>query len=372
MVKIPYNVYTYGLWYDGFGKSLDANYASAGAEGIEIFDKIDYIDNEKDLRHIMASLGGSVYSNINQREEDIAGVFDNSLSLLQNSDNNTKENVKINVIAGKGQRTEKTDGVEDYDSSYTGVMALREVERTYRHTFGYSAGYLHSGFEFKDGNESEEWVDTLQLGVHSKYKADNWELKNDLTARGSIHNVDRNIDWPSPNSRSEMNGTYETYSLTSDNRLGKEFGIGKNASVTPYGGLRAMYVVRPTFEEEGLERLKVEGNDAWSVKPRAGIELKASVPLGKNTAWKVKGTLDLAYEYELANLNERERAQLVAAEDGYHDLAKPEEEKGQFKTRAEIGVEVKDRYGVFLTGEYVAGQESQEEYRAGVTLKAVF
>ncbi|MCP1222978.1 autotransporter domain-containing protein [Sebaldella sp. S0638] len=372
MVKIPYNVYTYGLWYDGFGKSLDANYAGANAEGIEIFDKIDYIDNEKDLRHIMASLGGNVYSNINQREEDIAEVFENSLGLLQNSHNNTKENVKINVIAGKGNRKEKTDGVVEYDSSYTGIMALREVERTYRHTFGYSAGYLHSGFEFKDGNESEEWVDTLQFGMHSKYKADNWELRNDLTARGSIHNVDRNIDWPSPNSRSEMNGTYETYSLTSDNRLGKEFGIGKNTSVTPYGGIKAMYVVRPTFEEEGLERLKVEGNDAWSVKPRAGVELKASVPMGKNSAWKVKGTLDLAYEYELANLNERERAQLVAAEDGYHDLAKPEEEKGQFKTRASIGVEVEERYGVFLTGEYVAGEKSQEEYRAGVTLKAVF
>ncbi len=372
MVKIPYNVYTNGLWYDGFGKSLDANYAGANAEGIEIFDKIDYIDNEKDLRHIMASLGGSVYSNINQREEDIAEVFESSLDLLQSSHNNTKENVKINVIAGKGNRKEKTDGVEEYDSAYTGVMALREVERTYRHTFGYSAGYLHSGFEFKDGNESEEWVDTLQLGVHSKYRADNWELRNDLTARGSIHNIDRNIDWPSPNSRSEMNGTYETYSLTSDNRLGKEFGVGKNASVTPYGGIRAMYVVRPTFEEEGLERLKVEGNDAWSVKPRAGVELKASVPIGKNSAWKVKGTLDLAYEYELANLNERERAQLVAAEDGYHDLAKPEEEKGQFKTRAAIGVEVEERYGVFLTGEYVAGEKSQEEYRAGVTLKAVF
>ena len=74
-----------------------------------------YIDNEKDLRHIMASLGGSVYSNINHREEDIAEVFESSLDLLQSSHNNTKENVKINVIAGKGNRKEKTDGVEEYE-----------------------------------------------------------------------------------------------------------------------------------------------------------------------------------------------------------------------------------------------------------------
>jgi hypothetical protein len=34
-----------------------------------------------------------------------------------------------------------------------------------------------------------------------------------------------------------MNGTYETYSITSDNILRKEFELGKNASITPYGAL---------------------------------------------------------------------------------------------------------------------------------------
>ena len=133
-----------------------------------------------------------------------------------------------------------------------------------------------------------------------------------------------------------------------------------------------MYVTRPTFEENGLERLEVEGNDAWSVKPRAGVELKAEMPLGPKTAWKAKATLDLAYEYELADLNEREKARLVAIEDGYHNLAKPEDQKGQFRSKASIGAEVEDRYGVFLTGEYVTGEGNHEEYRAGVVLKAVF
>ena len=77
-------------------------------------------------------------------------------------------NWKISVIGGKGKNKEETDGVVGYDYTTTGVLALREVERTYKHTFGYSLGYLHTGFEFKDGNESEEWVDTIQLGVHNK------------------------------------------------------------------------------------------------------------------------------------------------------------------------------------------------------------
>ena len=199
-----------------------------------------------------------------------------------------------------------------------------------------------------------------------------WELRNNLTGRVSFHNVDRNIDWPSPNNRSEMNGTYETYSITSDNIIGKEFKLGKKAGIMPYGAFRAMYVTRPTFSESGLERLEVEGNDAWSVKPRAGVELSGALPLGSKTAWQLKGTLDLAYEYELADLNEREKAKLIAIEDGYHKLSKPEDEKGTFRTKAAIGVEVADRYGIFLTGEYSTGNDKEDDYRAGVTLKAVF
>ena len=53
-------------------------------------------------------------------------------------------------------------------------------------------------------------------------------------------------------------------------------------------------------------------------------------------------------------------------------MAKPEEENGQFRTRASLGFEAADRYGVFLNGEYSIGDHGQDEYRAGMTLKAVF
>ena len=372
MSRKAFTDFTDGLWFEDFGTALENNYLSATGDAVKIYNKTAYITNETEFRQVMASLAGNVYANINQREYDIAKALEDSLHLLQDSTNNTKENVKISIIAGKGKNKEETDGVVAYDYTTTGVLALREVERTYKHTFGYSLGYVHTGFEFKDGNESEEWVDTIQLGVHNKYQTNGWEVRNDLTGRASIHNVDRNIDWPSPLERSEMNGTYETYSITSDNILGKKFGLGKKASIMPYGAFKAMYVTRPSFEEKGLEALEVEGNDAWSAKPRAGVELKGAVPLGSKTAWQLKGTLDLAYEYELADLNEREKARLIAIEDGYHKLSKPEDEKGTFRTRAAIGVEVEDRYGIFLTGEYSTGNDKEDDYRAGVTLKAVF
>ena len=372
MKRKSFTDFTDGLWFEDFGNALEEKFLGSSGDAMKIYNKTAYIKTEEDFRQIMASLAGNVYANINQRENDIAEIFENSLNLISDSANNTKENVKVNVIAGKGKNKEETDGVVPYDYTTAGVLALREVERTYRHTFGYSLGYLHTGFEFNDGNESEEWVDTIQLGVHSKYNAGGWKLRNDLTGRASIHNVDRNIEWGTDLGRSEMNGTYETYSITSDNILGKEFGLGKRVNITPYGAFKAMYVTRPTFKESGLERLEVDGNDAWSVKPRAGVELNAAVPLGSQSPWQLKGTLDFAYEYELADLNEREKARLVAVEDNYHKLSKPEDEKGTFRTKAYLGVEVADRYGIFLTGEYKLSEHDKDDYRAGVILKAVF
>ena len=86
----------------------------------------------------------------------------------------------------------------------------------------------------------------------------------------------------------------------------------------------------------------------------------------------LKGALDIAYEYELANLNTQEKARLVSIEDGYHNLAKPKEEKGKLVTKIIIGTEIEDTYGIFLTGEYSIGGNSQNDYRTGITLKAVF
>ncbi|MCP1226191.1 hypothetical protein [Sebaldella sp. S0638] len=368
-----YNLYTGGSWYEGFGKTLEDNYLTGNGkdEKSQIYDKIDQITNEESFRKNISSLAGDVYANINQREKTISDIFNNSLELLKNSKNNTKENVKINVIVGKGTVKENTSGVLDYDYETSGVFAIREVERTYGHTFGYSLGYAHTSFEFNDGNDSEEWVDTIQLGVHNKYKSGDWILTNDLLGRVSNHNIDRNIDWD-VSGRSEMNGNFQTYSIKSDNLFGREIGITKNSNITPYAGLEIMYVMRPTFEEDGLERLKVKGSDAWSVKPKAGIKLDGSIPLGTKSAWKLKGILDLAYEYELGDLNEREKARLVSVEDGYHNLAKPEDEAGILKTRIEIGTEQDNRYGFFLTGEYSAGSQNQEDFRVGVSLKAVF
>ncbi|WP_435309946.1 autotransporter domain-containing protein [Sebaldella termitidis] len=372
MKKINYNEFTQGSWQNQFAENIEGKYLNAIGDALKIYDRIDLITEQDELNERFSELAGSIYANMNQREQTIADVFGDSLEILQNSKNNTKENVKVNIIAGKGRIRDKTEGITGYDYTSTGVQLLREAERTYKHTFGYSFGYLHTGFEYIDSGSSEEKSDTIQLGLHNKYNTDSWLLKNDLTGRVSFHDIERNIDWTN-SGRSEMTAKYESYSLTSDNIIGKELLLGKGVKIIPYGGIKVVYATRPTFSESGLEALQVKGNDAWSIKPKAGVKLETSIP-ASNSGWKLKGALDLLYEYELADLNEGEKARLISLEEEYHKLSKPEEEKGVFKTKISIGAEIEDRYGIFLIGEYNLSDNthSKDDYRAGVTLKAVF
>ena len=371
MEKINYDNFTQGAWYDGFAKNIEGKYLNAVGEALRLYDKLDLITDVNDLRSDFSQLAGSTYANINQREQNINEVFDNALDLLQNSENNTKENVKINIITGKGSSKEDTSGIESYDYNTYGVLALREVERTYRHKFGYSLGYTKTDFQM-NGTDDEDQADTIQLGLHNKYSANGWNVKNDLLGRVSFHDVDRSVNW-SGGTVTDLKSDYNVYGISSLNELGKELEISKNTKVTPYIGLELGYMMHPSFEEEGgAESLKIDSNDAYSIKPNVGVRLDGEKAFGATSSWKVKGNIGVGYEYELGNMNNQEKASLSVLEDGYHSLAKPAEDKGKIKTSGYAGVELKGAYGVYVTGEYGLGNDGQEDYKIGLSLKASF
>ena len=42
------------------------------------------------------------------------------------------------------------------------------------------------------------------------------------------------------------------------------------------------------------------------------------------------------------------------------------------KIYEKLGIELKERYGIYVTGEYGMGNDDRNDYKAGITLKAVF
>ncbi len=72
------------------------------------------------------------------------------------------------------------------------------------------------------------------------------------------------------------------------------------------------------------------------------------------------------------NMNRQEEASVMNIENGYHKLAKVSEDKWMVKVNASGGIEFKERYGIYVTGEYAAGNDNREDYKIGITLKAPF
>ena len=374
MTKRDLTEFGEGLSWEEMASILDKNYEDATGDRLSLYDKIDKIETESDLRRIMTSLSGAYYANRAQRGYDIKRGFDNALDLMENSENNTKENVKVSVLAGAGKTYENKEGVMDYKYETAGVYALREVERTYAHKFGYSLGYARNSFELQDGNNSEEWVDTLQLGVHNIYRKNSWKLRSDLTGRLNLHNVDRNIDWT--DSIEKLDDKYMSYGVSLDNTLLKEFELNKVLKISPLLSLDFGYqYLDKVKEESSVSALEIDSNNAYSIKPGAGIRVDSNIPLGSRSAWELKSALEVKYEYELGEAQPEETARLQSFGETYK-LAKPAEDKGELKLKGMLGVEVTDRYGIFITGEYGKAfnevTKDGESYKVGVTLKAVF
>ena len=248
------------------------------------------------------------------------------------------------------------------------------MERTYANKFGYSLGYARNSFEIEDGNNSEEWVDTLQLGVHNTYKKDGLKYRGDLTGRINMHNVDRNIDWTG--FTENLDDKYMSYGVSFDNVLLKEFQLSKAFTFSPLVSMNFGYQYFDSLsEEESISALNIDSNDAYSIKPGVGVRIEGNNDLGSK-GWMLKSGLELRYEYELGDSQPRETASLQLFDGNKYQLAQPKEDKGELKLRAMIGAEVTDRYGIFLTGEYGKefneSESNGENYRAGVILKAVF
>ena len=374
MTKRELTEFGEGLSWEEMAGILDKNYEEASGDQMKLYDKIDKIESEFDLRRIMTSLSGAYYANRAQRGYDIKRGFDNALDIMENSENNTKENIKVSVLAGAGKTYENKEGVMDYKYETAGVYALREVERTYAHKFGYSLGYARNSFELQDGNSSEEWVDTMQLGIHNTYNKYGWKVRSDLTGRINMHNVDRNIDWS--DSVEKLDDKYMSYGVSLDNTLLREFQVNKAFKISPLFSFDLGYqYLDKVKEKSSISALEIDSNNAYSVKPGAGVRIEGNTGLGNKEGWELKSALELKYEYELGDSQPEETAQLTLFGETYK-LAQPAEDKGELVLKAMLGMEATDRYGIFLTGEYGKAfnevTKDGESYKIGVTLKAVF
>ena len=199
-----------------------------------------------------------------------------------------------------------------------------------------------------------------------------WEFRTDHLGRIGFDNTDREIDW-NRGDVSKMSGDYNTYGAALLNEISKDLEIGKNIKIAPYAGLKLEYGYHTNISENGgAEKLNVDSNYYYSIKPNAGVELKTEQYFGNSESWKLKVNIGVGYEYELGDTNRTEKASLDSISDDTFDLGKSADDRGEFVTNGGFGVEYQDRYAIFVTGKYNAAGDDEDGYQVGINLKAEF
>ncbi|BBM52390.1 autotransporter beta-domain protein [Leptotrichia trevisanii] len=379
LVKIPYTDFvskkdpnTYN-----FLNGLEQRY---GVEGLgtrekELFNKLN--DLGKGEQHIFTQavdeMKGHQYANVQQRINATRNTLDNEFGYLRNEWRNpSKQNNKIKVFGTRDEYNTDTAGIIDYKSNAYGVAYVHEDEKIKMgNSSGWYAGAVTNRFRFKDLGKSKEDQTMIKLGIFKTMspKTDHngalqWTIAGDVFT--GVNSMKRKF-WI-VDDVFEAKSTYHSYGAALKNELGYDIRLSERTHLRPFGSVKMEYGRFNSIKEDsGQMRLKVKGNDYFSVKPEAGMEFKYVQPLAVRTNLTVG--LSAAYENEIGKLQKGNRAKVRYTTADWYNLEKEKEDRrGNGKFDLNIGVDNR-RFGVTVNTGY---DTKGNNVRGGIGFRAIY
>ena len=379
LVKIPYTDFASAKDPDTahFLDGLEQRY---GVEGInsrekQLFNKLN--DLGKGEAHIFTQavneMKGYQYSNTQHRINATGNVLDKEFRYLKHDWRNpSKQNNKIKAFGARDEYNTDTAGVIDYKSNAYGVAYVHEDEKIKMgNSSGWYAGAVTNRFRFKDLGKSREDQTMLKVGLFKTISpkkdyngALQWTIGGDIFA--GINNMKRKY-WIVDDTF-EAKSNYWSYGAALKTDLGYDIRMSERTHLRPYGALKMEYGRFDGINEDSGEmRLKVKGNDYFSVKPEVGMEFKYVQPLAVRTNLTVG--LSAAYENELGKLNRLNQAKVrYTSADWYNLRNEKEDRRGNGKFDLNIGVD-NTRFGVTVNGGY---DTKGNNIRGGIGFRAIY
>ena len=379
MIKIPYTDFASENDTDTehFLDGLEQRY---GVEGInsrekQLFNKLNDIGKGESHIFVQAvnEMKGYQYSNTQQRINVTGSTLDKEFSYLKNDWRNpSKQNNKIKMFGTRDEYNTDTAGIIDYKSNAYGVAYVHEDEKIRMgNSSGWYAGVVTNRFKFKDLGHSKEDQTMIKAGIFKTIspKADyngalQWTIAGDVfTGKNNMRRKYWIVD-----DTFEAKSDYWTYGAAFKTDIGYDIRMSERTHLRPYGALKMEYGrFSDINEDRGEIRLKVKGNDYFSVRPEVGMELKYVQPLGVRTNLSVG--LFAAYENEIGKLNKLNQAKVrYTSADWYNLRNEKEDRRGNGKFDVNIGVD-NTKFGVTVNAGY---DTKGNNVRGGIGFRAVY
>ena len=376
MSKIPYTSFAKDTDTYNFMDGMEQRYGVEGLGTREklLFNKLN--DLGKGEGHIFTQavdqMKGQQYANTQMRLYSTGAMLNKEFDHLRKEwDNKSKRSNKVKVFGMKDEYKTDTAGIIDYKANSYGVAYVHEKEDVrLGDTYGWYAGVIQNRFKFKDMGGSKENTTMLKAGVFKSIPFDyNNSLNVTVSAEGYVARSEMDRKFWIVDEVFGAKSTYNSYGAAAKAEVSKEFRVNETTSVRPYASIKAEYGrFNDIKEKTGEMRLDVEGNDYYSVKPEAGVEVNYKKHFAKKATFVT--TVSLGYENELgkvADVNNRARVAFTEA-DWFKMRSEKDNRRGNFKADINIGIE-NQRVGFTMnTGYDTKGQN----IRGGIGIRVIY
>ena len=376
MSKIPYTSFAKDTDTYNFMDGMEQRYGVEGLGTREklLFNKLN--DLGKGEGHIFTQavdqMKGQQYANTQMRLYSTGAMLNKEFDHLRKEwDNKSKRSNKIKVFGMKDEYKTDTAGIIDYKANSYGVAYVHEKEDVrLGDTYGWYAGVIQNRFKFKDMGGSKENTTMLKAGVFKSIPFDyNNSLNVTVSAEGYVARSEMDRKFWIVDEVFGAKSTYNSYGAAAKAEVSKEFRVNETTSVRPYASIKAEYGrFNDIKEKTGEMRLDVEGNDYYSVKPEAGVEVKYKKHFAKKATFVT--TVSLGYENELgkvADVNNRARVAFTEA-DWFKMRSEKDNRRGNFKADINIGIE-NQRVGFTLNAGY---DTKGQNIRGGIGIRVIY
>ena len=376
MSKIPYTSFAKDTDTYNFMDGMEQRYGVEGLGTREklLFNKLN--DLGKGEGHIFTQavdqMKGQQYANTQMRLYSTGAMLNKEFDHLRKEwDNKSKRSNKVKAFGMKDEYKTDTAGIIDYKANSYGVAYVHEKEDVrLGDTYGWYAGVIQNRFKFKDMGGSKENTTMLKAGVFKSIPFDyNNSLNVTVSAEGYVARSEMDRKFWIVDEVFGAKSTYNSYGAAAKAEVSKEFRVNETTSVRPYASIKAEYGrFNDIKEKTGEMRLDVEGNDYYSVKPEAGVEVKYKKHFAKKATFVT--TVSLGYENELgkvADVNNRARVAFTEA-DWFKMRSEKDNRRGNFKADINIGIE-NQRVGFTLNAGY---DTKGQNIRGGIEIRVIY
>lgn len=363
--KVAYKDVVSGNEFDSLGEGLDSVLGqNNNQKDIETLKNLNvYLDSlsdikfEKETERSLKEIRGDIYSNIQDRINDIENAFNLSFDEMNSSYNKTKDTDKYSVIYSGGHFKD-SDINSNYDYDIKGLMYMRDIDgEVYGEKHGYSLGFAVSDFDFENSS-SKEKVYSLKSGLHNVKPFMNNKVSL-LTTFDITYNRHKSEREMLLDRKYKNVGRINSYKVDFENKLSKTIYRDLESEFSIYTALDFGYEKIGAFNESGTLALRVHDNDFFSTKGKVGLRGYKRFYVGNGIALKPLSTIE--YSYEFGNVYSANEAKLRDSSMNYYDLPCPAKEKGVIKASLGLALEKVDHMGVTVQVEFENNENRHED-----------